>query len=317
MTRRGARWLIAAAGSLLVHAAALPFLASSQETIDVAGGGTMTIAVNGSAFEDLILAGDLSDDDQPMPMHAASTVVKPDPPDDETIAPASAPDITTQSPVATERAPTERQHIVAPEGLLPDQTPLKHKMHDAAGSVTAAVSPRLSAKETVERLEPDKKPAAMQPKTPAKKPENRAENRKNSPAAGNKGNAEQAAKIGNTKDAHADTAKPPSRSAGKAGAAEGNAARSNYPGLVVSKLRRALRYPASARRAGLRGEVLIHFVVSRNGNVGSVRVASSSGSPVLDRAAIDTVRRAAPFPAIPSSANRSSWQFTLPIAFQR
>ena len=103
----------------------------------------------------------------------------------------------------------------------------------------------------------------------------------------------------------------------KRSSAAGNAAVSNYPGKVVSKLRRALRYPAAARSQGLRGEVQVAFTVSASGGVGGVRVVRSSGSAILDKAAVDTVRRAAPFPAIPADAGRSSWPFTVPLAFTR
>ena len=103
----------------------------------------------------------------------------------------------------------------------------------------------------------------------------------------------------------------------KRSSAAGNAAVSNYPGKIVSKLRRALRYPAAARREGLRGEVQVAFTVSASGGVGGVRIVRSSGSPVLDKAALETVRRAAPFPAIPADAGRSSWPFTVPLAFTR
>ena len=92
---------------------------------------------------------------------------------------------------------------------------------------------------------------------------------------------------------------------------------SNYPGKVAAKLRRALRYPAEAKRQKLRGQVRVSFVVSAGGGVSSIRVVSSSGSPILDRAALETVRRAAPFPSIPDGAGRSSWPFTVPLAFNR
>ena len=50
--------------------------------------------------------------------------------------------------------------------------------------------------------------------------------------------------------------------------------------------------------------------------VGSARLKRSA-LPILDKAALDTVRRAAPFPAIPDGAGRSSWPFTVPLAFSR
>jgi protein TonB len=99
------------------------------------------------------------------------------------------------------------------------------------------------------------------------------------------------------------------------GQAAGNAAVSNYPGKIVTRLRRALRYPPQARRQGLSGEVHVRFTVASNGSVSTVSIARSSGSPILDEAALATVKRAAPFPPIPSEAGRTSWPFTVPLAF--
>jgi periplasmic protein TonB len=92
---------------------------------------------------------------------------------------------------------------------------------------------------------------------------------------------------------------------------------SNYPGQVVTRLRRALRYPAAARRDRLTGEVHVSFTVAAGGGVSGISVVRSSGSPVLDQAAIETVQRAAPFPQIPQAAGRSSWPFSVPLAFTR
>ena len=108
-----------------------------------------------------------------------------------------------------------------------------------------------------------------------------------------------------------------SKAKGGKNSAAGNAAISNYPGKVASKLRRALRYPAAAKRQRLRGQVRVSFVVAANGSVASIRVVSSSGSPLLDDAALEAVRRAAPFPDIPPGAGRTSWPFTVPLAFSR
>jgi periplasmic protein TonB len=99
--------------------------------------------------------------------------------------------------------------------------------------------------------------------------------------------------------------------------AAGNAAVSNYPGQVASRLRRSLRYPREAQRQGIRGEVHVRFTVNSGGGVGGISIARSSGSPVLDQAAIATVQRAAPFPAIPAAAGRNSWPFTVPLVFSR
>jgi len=50
-------------------------------------------------------------------------------------------------------------------------------------------------------------------------------------------------------------------------------------------------YPSVARRMGEQGEVRLDVRVGTDGAVLDVRLRTSSGSPTLDRAAIDTVRR--------------------------
>jgi protein TonB len=57
----------------------------------------------------------------------------------------------------------------------------------------------------------------------------------------------------------------------------------------------------------------VSFVVRSDGDVSSVRLVRSSGSPDLDKTAVAIIRRAAPFPPIPPEADRATWAFTLPI----
>ena len=119
---------------------------------------------------------------------------------------------------------------------------------------------------------------------------------------------------GGKSDANAAASSAPAAGKGKI-AAGGIAAESRYPGLVQAALRRALRFPANAGNA--RGQALVRFLVAANGSVSGIAIVGSSGSSVLDQAAIDTVRRAAPFPRIPREVGRSSWSFTLPLQFRR
>ena len=63
-----------------------------------------------------------------------------------------------------------------------------------------------------------------------------------------------------------------------------------------------LNYPPEARQRALFGEVLLAVRVRRDGTVDSIRVMRSSGEPVLDDAAEQIVRMAAPFPPIPNAA---------------
>ncbi len=66
----------------------------------------------------------------------------------------------------------------------------------------------------------------------------------------------------------------------------------------------------SRPRVGVRGKAVIAFTIASNGGLSGVSVAKSSGSARLDAAALQVVRRAAPFPAPPRNARRS---FTISI----
>jgi len=63
-----------------------------------------------------------------------------------------------------------------------------------------------------------------------------------------------------------------------------------------------LRYPGLARRMGWSGKLAVEFVVRGSGAVDAIRVVKSSGIPLLDSDAEETVRRSAPFPKPPVSA---------------
>ena len=82
--------------------------------------------------------------------------------------------------------------------------------------------------------------------------------------------------------------------------AAGNAAANNYPGLVWRKLSRVPR-----PNVGSRGTVVVSFLIGPNGGLNGVSVVRSSGSARLDQAALQVVRRAAPFPRPPAGAQRS------------
>lgn len=74
-------------------------------------------------------------------------------------------------------------------------------------------------------------------------------------------------------------------------------------------------YPRMARRLGLDGRVVVAFTVEADGRLAGVRVVESSGSELLDEAALEAVRKAAPFPSFPAGIERRRWDFTLPLSF--
>ncbi|NTU42118.1 MAG: energy transducer TonB [Nitrospirales bacterium] len=71
-----------------------------------------------------------------------------------------------------------------------------------------------------------------------------------------------------------------------------------------------LSYPLMARRMGWEGKVIISFVVSEDGSVKNITIQESSGHGILDKNAVETVKRACPLPKPPVKA-----ELVIPIVY--
>ncbi len=69
---------------------------------------------------------------------------------------------------------------------------------------------------------------------------------------------------------------------------------------LLAQIARYKQYPPEAVRERIQGTVWVHFMIDREGRLLGVWVDQSSGHRMLDEEAMAAVRRAAPFPAIPS-----------------
>jgi protein TonB len=74
-------------------------------------------------------------------------------------------------------------------------------------------------------------------------------------------------------------------------------------------------YPVQARRKGIEGTVRLAFRIRSDGTLASVEVRESSGSRLLDRAAVRTVERASPLPRDLAAA-LAGQELTLPVTFR-
>ena len=89
----------------------------------------------------------------------------------------------------------------------------------------------------------------------------------------------------------------------------------HYLAALSAEINRKKYYPLSSRRRGEEGRVLVRFVIQKGGEFTDLSVVESSGSRRLDKAALKTLRRVAPFRQIPESVGRSQWSITVPITF--
>ncbi|MEM6825815.1 MAG: TonB family protein [Pseudomonadota bacterium] len=182
-----------------------------------------------------------------------------------------------QSPRSVPEAlrPSAPQSSERPPAPLAAETP--------APETVAATSP--------EAVETSPRPARRQPRPKPEAPAPSAQ--PTSP-----GNSRQNAVAGDATGATDATSTRQSASSGQS-TASGNAAASNYAGEVMRRISR-VRKP----RVNVRGTAVIRFSVSSSGGIAALSIAKSSGSNRLDSAALDVIKKAAPFPTPPPGAGR-------------
>lgn len=66
--------------------------------------------------------------------------------------------------------------------------------------------------------------------------------------------------------------------------------------LIRKKIAAKKKYPTAAYVKGIEGNVTVQFQINADGSLAFVNVITSSGSPILDAAAIQAVHKAAPLP---------------------
>ena len=95
-------------------------------------------------------------------------------------------------------------------------------------------------------------------------------------------------------------------------------AKRDYGWLSETILRRVeelKRYPASARVDRAEGKVVVKAVINEDGSVGEVEVFRSSGHLGLDKAAIETLRQAAPF-HLPHPLGKPGMTIKIPMSYR-
>ncbi len=74
-------------------------------------------------------------------------------------------------------------------------------------------------------------------------------------------------------------------------------------------------YPRRARRLKREGKVVVDFTISRNGQIHDVNIAMTSGTKLLDKAALDAVNKLGQFKPIPEQIQYEKWKLEIPMEF--
>ncbi len=92
-------------------------------------------------------------------------------------------------------------------------------------------------------------------------------------------------------------------------------AKNRYFSEIRERIERVKQYPAYAVKMGFEGIVEIDFLILSDGCVRAVEMTKPSPYRVLNEAAIDAVKKAAPFPPLPAEFGGPSIKLTFPMVF--
>jgi periplasmic protein TonB len=197
-------------------------------------------------------------------------------------APTSAPDVAKET---AQDAPSDKSTAM-PAEQKPEQIP-QPVLVVPDGNVTVDVTTETTT-EPLQNIFPDVK--LMTPAIPSAAA---------APTGGSVGGAEAASK----------TATPWIATAGRVAASQGEINR------FVAGIRASLARTKPSGR-GRFGTALVVFAIDVDGQLGQLRIEKTSGNTALDQAALDAVRRAAPFRAPPAGMADAVRRFVIPYQFE-
>lgn len=90
-------------------------------------------------------------------------------------------------------------------------------------------------------------------------------------------------------------------------------ARQFYVSDSIKKIRNKTKYPRRALDRGQAGNVRVAVVIDRQGNILSTNMLESSKFEMLNKEALDAIKRSAPFTALPAAIAGARFEFTVPM----
>jgi TonB family protein len=93
------------------------------------------------------------------------------------------------------------------------------------------------------------------------------------------------------------------------------ALKKGYSSQIWRRIADAKFYPKTARKREMEGKPVVEFELRSDGQLINYFIVRSSSNKILDKAAIDAVKNASPYPGIPKLLKLKSIRFKLPISF--
>ncbi len=309
-------------GSCLFHAVIVvvllfTFVATPEDAQEEAG-DTVSVIMIGNSDADQMATGEENPQTEPEQVTAEAVqpqMVQPTEVRSEEAQPLQ-PDVVQPQTEETQQAqaaePVEPVEQVQPMAVAPEQPQILATQVPAETTVIQPAEPVQPVDSQVAKAQPTEPPPEIVTPVEKPKPVERPKEMKKPVAkvakvkSGSRGESEQDSKRGSADGTEAAQSDNNSQAnARRTGA--GSAAVANYPGKVQSRIRRAVRL-SSKYEPGI--TVRVRLTIGSSGDLTSLSIARSSGFPELDEAVTSGIRRAAPFPPLPSEWGKPSWSFT-------
>jgi protein TonB len=94
-----------------------------------------------------------------------------------------------------------------------------------------------------------------------------------------------------------------------------DSARNQYGSALSREIAKHINYPGIAKMSGWQGVVEIDFQLDGNGKILSQKIRTSSGFEVLDKQALEMVKKSN-FPTPPEVLKSSAFNVTVPVSFK-
>ena len=89
-----------------------------------------------------------------------------------------------------------------------------------------------------------------------------------------------------------------------------------YQNSIRQRIEQKKTYPRRAKKRNVQGIVQVAFSINKSGVISKLRIIKSSGSKILDKAALQSVRSVGRFPAIPAGIRKASIDYVIPISYR-